>query len=820
MMESSAPAIGEAAHLPTRDELAEVLSALPDPVLVTDLTGNMQWGNRAAEHLFGRTLDESIGMNGLDLVHPDDVNMALVSLQNMQTERVGMPLELRMSTSTGWRQVEILGATRGDRLIITIRDLTDRRRWEVAQDGTAMLRTVLQHISTVALVVDANGCIRTSSASITRLLGIDQMDVEGQHLTALLPEDQRMAMGAALHDVLRADTAAAVAIDVDAYRGDGSRVPVALSMVNLVEDPTVGGLVVTLHDVSRRSEAEREVRDANAVLTATLESVSDGIVAVDLDGSVRAHNRHYLDILGIPEDQVDDYQRVLGRVRSLVADPDAAEARMRAVHGDPSTPYEDALELNDGRVIERRSMPRFVDGRSVGRVWSFRDITETRRMQAELARQALQDPLTGLANQVLFRRRIEAALDVATPDRNVAAMYVDLDDFKSVNDTLGHAAGDELLRVVAERLRGAVRSADTVARLGGDEFSIVLVDLDGDDAAIDVARRVMDALAPPVDIGDESVLVGASIGVAMASPELDHEALLRHADLAMYHAKRSGRNQFRLFTPDMPTNDGRRTLVDPRLRGAAGRGELLVHYQPVVDPARDSTIVAVEALVRWQHPERGLVMPGEFIPYAEATGIIDELGMHVLEQACQDARTWQAEFGAVAPLVSVNLSPHQLLDENLPERIERVVTASGLDPERLVLEFTESALMQDPATVVRQIRQIRRRGIHLAIDDFGTGHSSLARLQQFPIDSLKIDRSFVHNVEGATGASLVRAIVQLAHTLEMLTVAEGVETPEQQARLEELGADLSQGFLFHRPVPAAQIAELLAAESGLLAPLR
>lgn len=828
MTEPSAPT-AEAVRAPTPGELAELLSDLPDPVLVADLGGNLQWANRAAERFFGRTLEESGGMNGIDLVHPDDVNMALVSLANMQTERVGLPLELRMAAADGWRQVEIVGSSRGDRLLISVRDLTDRRRWEVAQDGTALLGAVLQHIATVAMVVDPNGLIRATSAAATRLLEIDQMDLEGRHLTSILPGKHRQAVGVALHEVLAADTGTSVTLDVEAYRADRSQVPVAVTMVNLVDDPTVGGLVVTLNDISRRSQAEHDVLESNAVLSATLESVSDGIVAVDLDGAVRVHNPQYLDILGIPEDIVDDHLAVLAHVRGLVADPDDVEARMRAVHDSPSITYEDALELEDGRVIERRSRPRVVDGEWVGRVWSFRDITETRRMQAELARQALHDPMTGLANQVLFRQQLESALLAATPESNVAAMYVDLDDFKAVNDTLGHAAGDLLLKEVAIRLRETVRTDDIVARLGGDEFAIVLVDLDGDEAAIEVARRLMEVLAKPIDLEPESVLVGASIGVAMGAPDLDHEALLRHADLAMYHAKRSGRNQFRLFTPDMPTNDGQRILVDPRLRGAGDRGELVVHYQPIVEPSLGNAVVAAEALVRWQHPERGLVMPGEFIPYAEATGIIDELGMHVLEQACRDARNWQDELGAAAPLVSVNLSPHQLLDEDLPERVAQVVADTGLDPEKLVLEFTESALMQDPGTVVRQIRQIRRKGVHLAIDDFGTGHSSLARLQQFPIDSLKIDRSFVQNLGSRTGVSLVRAIVQLAHTLGMVTVAEGVETVEQQRRLDDLGADLSQGFLFHRPGPPERVADLVSeqmagssepAQSELAAPLR
>ena len=811
---------------PARDPSGAATSAcpvplddIPDAVLVADLSARLVWANRAAEVLFGRTLEECIGMYGPDLVHPDDLEIALLSLGSMQSERVGTPLHLRMMTASGWRHVEMIGSTKDGLIVMVVRDLTDRRRWEVAQDSESLLRTVLQHLSTAVLVVEPNGMVRASSAGITRMLGIGQERVESRHLTALVPGEHRLAVGRALHEVLAAPTGTTTAVDVDAFRADRSLLPVSINLVNLVDDPTVDGLVVTINDVSRRSQAEHDAREFNAMLSATLDSVSDGILAVDYDGRVRTYNRQYLELWAMPEELVRNHDPagILKHILGLVVDPSATLRQAKSMRDDDEAVYEDSIELIDGRVIERRSRPRFLDGVAVGRVWSVRDVTSTHRLQTELARQALHDPLTGLANQVLFRRRLDAALDA---DTGVAAMFVDLDDFKAVNDTLGHSAGDRLLVEVAVRLSSVVRPEDTVARLGGDEFSILLTDVDSD-GAIDVARRVMDALALPVELSPDSVVVGASVGVAVSDGTSEGDGLLRQADQAMYHAKRSGRNQFRIFTPSMVERGRGPGLSDPRLRGAGERGELVVHYQPIVDPLRGCTVVAAEALVRWMHPERGLVMPAEFIPYAESSGIIDELGLHVLAVACGHARQWQDLVGReAAPLISVNLSPNQLLDEHLPPRIAATLEDAGLDPDRLVLEFTEGALMQDPSAVVRQIRMIRRSGIHLAIDDFGTGHSSLGRLQEFPISSVKIDRSFVQHVVDRTGSSLVKAIVDLAHALGMVKVAEGVETELQQDLLNELGADLSQGYLHHRPMSAEDMVTLLTSVPASTSPLR
>ncbi|MBS1838631.1 MAG: diguanylate cyclase, partial [Actinobacteria bacterium] len=522
---------------------ASLLERLPDVVLHTDLAARLLWGNRAAEELFGRTLAESVGMDCMDLIHPDDIEMAIVSLATMQEERIGLPLELRVRTPTGWRQVELIGSSFRDGLLISIRDLTQRRRWEVAQHRTDLLRSVLQHLTTVAMVVESSGEVRATSAAITRLLGIGQRAVEGRHLAELVPVTQRDLLVDVIDEVGAAHSGAKAEIDVEVQRADSSTQPVSLTIVNLVDDPTVGGLIVTMSDISRRSRAERALREANAVLAATLESVSDGILAVDSDGSVRSWNRRFLEIWKMPEQYVgdSDLAAILDHTVSLAADSAAARQSILEVHNDAAAVHSATVELLDGRVIECRSRPQYLGDVAIGRVWSFRDVTAMLAIERDLEHRALHDPLTGLANQMLFRRNVESALHADDADGRCAVVFVDLDDFKEVNDGLGHAAGDLLLVEVAQRLRSVVRDVDTVARLGGDEFALLVLDVSSGTEALDVARRLHERLAEPVELLAQTVVPGASIGVAMARPGIGLDGLLRDADLAMYHAKRSGR---------------------------------------------------------------------------------------------------------------------------------------------------------------------------------------------------------------------------------------------------------------------------------------
>ncbi len=447
---------------------------------------------------------------------------------------------------------------------------------------------------------------------------------------------------------------------------------------------------------------------------------------------------------------------------------------------------------------------------------------ENARLYEELRHQAFHDSLTGLANRALFRDRVEHALARRPgPDAGlVAVLFLDLDDFKMINESLGHVGGDQLLAAVADRIQACLRTSDTAARLGGDEFAILLEDLRDESEASNVAQRVIDALRPPIRIGGTAAVIATSIGIAASPPgQDDATALLRNADFAMYQAKHGGKGRYEIFRPSLREAVIERAALEALMRGAENRDELRIHYQPIVDLA-DGSIVGIEALVRWNAPGRGLLMPADFIGLAEESGLIVEIGRWVLEHACRDTQAWRQAFDLDALSVSVNLSARQFQHPDLIAEVGAALAASGLEPSRLVLEITESVLMQTTTTTIGKLADLRRIGVRLAIDDFGTGYSSLGYLERFPVDILKIDRTFIDGIgERGNRPVLARAIVQLGRALDLLVIAEGVEREEQAVALRRLGCTRGQGYLYSRPLPAAEVEPLLARRS-VMAPDR
>jgi diguanylate cyclase (GGDEF)-like protein/PAS domain S-box-containing protein len=454
-----------------------------------------------------------------------------------------------------------------------------------------------------------------------------------------------------------------------------------------------------------------------------------------------------------------------------------------------------------------------IDDPSVkGIVVNCRDITERKELEDQLAHQAFHDSLTGLANRALFENRVEHALARARRTRRpVSVLFLDLDNFKTVNDSLGHAAGDELLVAAAERLRGCLRPADTPSRLGGDEFGIVFEDATEVEQACRVAERILAALRNPFHVRGRDVFLTASVGIAMSADGTEGaDELLRNADVAMYTSKAAGKGRVEVFRPNMHEAVLHRLELGADLRAAVERGEFGVLYQPIVD-LRSKQITGVEALLRWNHPQRGLVGPMEFIVLAEETGLVLELGRWVLEESCRQAAEWFRRFPGRAPeTVSVNLSPRQLQEPDLVEVVAAALAKSGLEPHHLVLEITETVMMRDVEATVGTLHALKELGVRIAIDDFGTGYSSLSYLRDLPIDIMKIDKAFVDGVEaGSQGAALARAIVGLGRTLNLTTVAEGIEHAQQVDQLRSMGCDLGQGFLFARPMGRNDIARLL-----------
>jgi diguanylate cyclase (GGDEF)-like protein len=427
---------------------------------------------------------------------------------------------------------------------------------------------------------------------------------------------------------------------------------------------------------------------------------------------------------------------------------------------------------------------------------------------ADAVHRALHDPLTGLGNRVLFRERLEHALErCLRSDKDVAVLFVDVDGFKAVNDRHGHAHGDELLVALAGRLRTLMRTEDTAARLGGDEFAVLLEEVADGAAAVQVAERLVAELQRPVEVNGHEVTVGASVGIAIGRRNADD--LLRNADFAMYQAKARGRSRYALFEPEMHASALGRLSLQADLRRALERGELFLEYQPILRVVTGE-ITAVEALVRWRHPERGVVPPGDFIPLAEEQGLIVPIGSWVLREACRQGAAWQRRWPHLR--VAVNVSGLQLAEPGLTAEIESALADTGMRPACLVLELTETVLMQDVDETAARLDEIQRLGTEIAIDDFGTGYSSLQYLLRLPIDSLKVARTFVDGLdEGGDRAVLARAIIDFAASLGLRVVGEGVERPEQLACLAALGCDFAQGFLLGRPMAAGELTALLEA---------
>ena len=583
-----------------------------------------------------------------------------------------------------------------------------------------------------------------------------------------------------------------------------------------------GAIVVTALVVGRQILTAREnaallamqaTATAAARFQALIKNASDVILVLDVDGQINFATPSAEQLFG------REVASLYGSSVAALLDPASAPAAM-ALLGDAaqrpgvSAPSTLRIERPAERWIEMRVSNLLADPLVAGLVATIHDVTERRAFEQLLERQALHDPLTELANRVLFADRMEQAIVRSRRSRRLPAiLYLDLDDFQRVNETLGHPAGDEVLLEVARRIRSTARSEDTAARLGGDEFAL-LVDETRDVAeAIAVAERLQEAFMAEFSVGGSSISLGCSIGIVRAERGgASSSEMLRNADIAMRSAKRQQGSSYQVFQPEMYAAAVERVRMDADLKVALDHGEFEVVYQPLVTLA-DGELTGVEALLRWHHPERGVVSPAEFIAAAERSGEIRRIGLWALEQACLTVARWQRGKRSTRIRANVNVSVAQLGPE-FPDEVAAVLAASGLLPSQLVLEITESVFAEDRAEVVEVLRVLRQSGVRISIDDFGTGYSSLSRLRDLPVDELKIDRAFVNQLDGGEHGDLVAAIVHLAKQLSLGTVAEGVEEVAQMEQLRELGCEIGQGYLFGRPMAVAAFESLMVARRG------
>jgi diguanylate cyclase (GGDEF)-like protein/PAS domain S-box-containing protein len=1032
----------------TGNQLSFLLDHIPDILLVLDSQGRVRWGNVNAERFWGRSLEDSIGMSALELIHVDDTELALRSLESIQAKEVGQLIELRTLTAQGWRLIEVIGSAIPqiglESIVFCVRDVTDRRRFEVAHDDVDRFRSILQNSAYVSMWVTAEKMIASVSAALTRLFGHDPEAVEGTPLVDLFDPESRDEIEQALDSAGSATTITAKCLS----HGRDRVVPVELTIVSLMRDPTLSGYVVSMRDLSELAKAESEVRAAVSLLTAALESTADGLLVVDGEGQIVSYNQRFAEMWRIPSEILDhrDDSAALAFVGAQLVDPDSFLEGVRQLYENRESQSFDTLTFLDGRTFERYSKPQRVGDEIVGRVWSFRDVSdrvrlertaeedhrrladaqdvarlgtfemnvldgsfywsdayrdllgvepdtpasvqsflelvhpddrrrmragvddayrrqdgsfeaacrvtladgeirwlqlrtrgmfdtsgrlskvlgtaidvtdrhemETARRDAEerfrlgyersavpsavltpenaitsvnpalceffgydeeelwgrnivefvhpddrdriatraqrqsrapvelrfttkdtsevyglidmalirpvgmppyiytqiqdittrkrsemaLEHMAFHDPLTGLPNRALLQDRLQQALArSARQGTRVAVILADIDRFKLVNDTLGHAAGDRILVDLANRLRSAARASDTVSRLGGDEFVMVCEDVDLEDGVDAIARRMAAAFDQPFRVADRELYLTLSAGVVLPEAEEAAGTCLRDGDVAMYRAKELGGARSELFSPEMLSPVAQRLDLETALRRALETNELRVAYQPIIDLATGRP-VAVEALCRWTHPAKGEMSPTEFIRVAEQSGLILALGRLVTDEAVQQITRWRRELtGGQDLTVWINVSSAEL-SADLVDHC-RLLNEGGAFAGSYHFEITESVLMADFDAAAEILRQLSELGISVSIDDFGTGYSSLEYLRLLPVASLKIDQSFVAGLGTGhrVGPSIVRAVVALADALDLESCGEGVETEEQRLALIELGCEKAQGFLW------------------------
>jgi diguanylate cyclase (GGDEF)-like protein/PAS domain S-box-containing protein len=796
-----------------------------DLITILDADGTIRYDSPAIERMMGYGPEERVGSSTFDYMHPEDVSCVRRTFSEAVDGQGAQPtVSFRMRHKDGsWRYIETTRSNLLDEpavqgIVSNARDITEHKEAERAlRESEARFRAVFGRAAIGMALVDAEGRLMESNPALQEMLGYTDEELRGLHFADVThPED--VAPDAERFGELVAGNIDRFQLEKRFVRRDGSLMWGWLTSSSV---PGTGGgpwfMVGMVEDITERKGAERALKESEERYRAVVERSVEAIYLFDPETKqVLETNAAFEDLVGYSADELLD-MKIYDFVAHGVGDIDLNV--QRHLIEEQRFVGERRYRRKDESLLEVEVSATLVpyDGKEVV-CCVVRDITARKALEGELARQAFHDSLTDLPNRALFLDRLGHALArTRRGDGQAAVLFVDLDDFKIVNDSLGHESGDRLLTQVAERLRSCVRPGDTVARLFGDEFAVLLESRTAGEDAQSVAERVLERLQTPFELDGREIFASASIGITDCVPVRDDgqdpersEDVLRRADLAMYTVKRRGKNGYEVFSPSMNTRVYERMEAENQLRRAVERKEFTVHYQPIVD-LRTGEIKGVEALARWMHPQRGLIAAEEFAQIVEETGLIRPVGQQVFEEACRKAKEWREQYPDRSVRMSVNFSASQFVHQ--ADLIPKVLNDTGLDPSVLIIEITERAVMDDAEFALGKLQRMKDLGVSFIIDDYGTGYSCLQYLKLMPVDSLKIDGSFIAGLGKDWGdTAIVSGTIDLAHALELTVIGEGVETAEHLERLRELGCDLAQGYYLYEPLSAAQVQELLSTE--------